>query len=649
MNIRLNSRATLVVACIVLSSPFSYAQIDHLISQSNSNYIFFEAEDFSELHDATDGDSKWNKLSDGIQSSGVAKSEGLQAAKAIYKLDLSTGGDYTMYVRFKTEENGDGASFYVSDDAGSPFGIGKIETTGTTSYQWFNVVRISGFTNADHQTLVVFPDTAGVTIDKILLHNNGSLNVGAIDALGLTCSAGTQFTRGGLFTYGPIETNAGTTALVKNAQGAIMSSPSANQKYFPFNGTHYYTLNGTEGIMTLTLPDIGCFKNLATSEFKVCFWWMAPDNGSFTASMDYSLRVVKKGGMGGTTTVLVPGSISNATIVSNGFKYNKVEISSSTLDLTGKIESAKLFFEVQGSNVNDLIWIDDVSIFMVDDGSINPYVPPKINSLGITTTPGSPTVDFGASISGTMDGIESYMWDFGDGNTATTNTNVTSHTYATAGTFEVTLTVVDGDDVSNAMPCKSLRVTALATEPVSIPEAVFLPVELESFTAKATEEGIDIQWTTASELNNAYFLLEHSSDAIFYQTLDQFDGAGTVNTPQTYSFMHLTPSKGWNYYRLKQVDFDGTYTYSDIIPMQWNSEQERITLFPNPSSEEVTIKGLLGTARIIILDIQGRIIMQKNLGQQDRLDISTLDQGLYLIRILEDQADKSTNFRFVKN
>ena len=68
-----------------------------------------------------------------------------------------------------------------------------------------------------------------------------------------------------------------------------------------------------------------------------------------------------------------------------------------------------------------------------------------------------------------------------------------------------------------------------------------------------------LQWITASETNNAYFIVQHTADpALGFEDLGKVTGAGTTTTAQTYNYSHLTPVVGVNYYRLKQVDFDGS-------------------------------------------------------------------------------------------
>lgn len=95
-----------------------------------------------------------------------------------------------------------------------------------------------------------------------------------------------------------------------------------------------------------------------------------------------------------------------------------------------------------------------------------------------------------------------------------------------------------------------------------------LPIELVSFTAKPTADKVKLQWATASEVNNDYFVLERSEDAVNFYPVGIVDGAGNSTQLLHYSFYDYEISAKNMYYRLKQVDHDGTFSYSRIIAVQ---------------------------------------------------------------------------------
>jgi hypothetical protein len=113
-----------------------------------------------------------------------------------------------------------------------------------------------------------------------------------------------------------------------------------------------------------------------------------------------------------------------------------------------------------------------------------------------------------------------------------------------------------------------------------------LPVELLSFSAQPNDEGnIDIYWETSSETNNDYFAVQRSNDGINFSEIGRVSGAGTSQILNSYSYTDEDPLSGRSYYRLRQVDFDGMYKFSDIVRVDLQG-QLRLTAFPNPVKED---------------------------------------------------------------
>ncbi|MBX2896414.1 MAG: hypothetical protein KF763_13275 [Cyclobacteriaceae bacterium] len=153
-----------------------------------------------------------------------------------------------------------------------------------------------------------------------------------------------------------------------------------------------------------------------------------------------------------------------------------------------------------------------------------------------------------------------------------------------------------------------------------------LPVELLSFTAQADNGRVNLDWITASELNNDFFTIQRSADGIEFTGLGTVDGNGTKNSTSTYRFVDTNPLAGINYYRLKQTDYDGTVSYSNIVAVNMNAEW---TVYPNPANrhEPVTITK------------KGDYAVYNNLGvmvlritNDNRLDASSLAPGVYIVK-----------------
>lgn len=113
-----------------------------------------------------------------------------------------------------------------------------------------------------------------------------------------------------------------------------------------------------------------------------------------------------------------------------------------------------------------------------------------------------------------------------------------------------------------------------------------LPVELLDFTVSNQKARNFIEWSTASEKNNDYFNLEYSNDGINWNSIEQIDGAGTTNNQQTYMTTHRDYENGINYYRLTQVDYDGTETKHEIISID-NSEEKTLLKRVNTMGQKV--------------------------------------------------------------
>ena len=120
-----------------------------------------------------------------------------------------------------------------------------------------------------------------------------------------------------------------------------------------------------------------------------------------------------------------------------------------------------------------------------------------------------------------------------------------------------------------------------------------IPVELTSFTANAQEDGVILNWTTATETNNQGFeILRSAQNDNDWQKIGYVPGFGTTTEPKSYSYTDQSVTSGTYYYRLKQIDFDGNFEYSAIVaieiisPVKFSLEQN----YPNPFNPSTKIK-----------------------------------------------------------
>ena len=118
-----------------------------------------------------------------------------------------------------------------------------------------------------------------------------------------------------------------------------------------------------------------------------------------------------------------------------------------------------------------------------------------------------------------------------------------------------------------------------------------LPVELIDFTAEENNEKVLLKWKTASETNNSHFQIQRSVDGVRFDYLNVVQGAGTTSQETTYNYQDKAPINGRSYYRLKQIDLDGSFEYSPI--RQVYLETDGISIYPSPAENYVTILSLI--------------------------------------------------------
>ncbi len=139
-----------------------------------------------------------------------------------------------------------------------------------------------------------------------------------------------------------------------------------------------------------------------------------------------------------------------------------------------------------------------------------------------------------------------------------------------------------------------------------------LPVEFISFTGVALDEKNQLSWSTATETNNQYFYIERSDDGVNFTTIGRKDGNGTTSQIHYYAFDDFSPIEGTNYYRLRQVDYNGAAMYSGIISLDFHRGHMTVTnVKPNPTNGEVNFdfnSPVETTIHIVMTDVTGRVV-----------------------------------------
>tara|TARA_R110002049_G_scaffold306731_1_gene505702 strand:- start:1535 stop:3373 length:1839 start_codon:yes stop_codon:yes gene_type:complete len=169
-----------------------------------------------------------------------------------------------------------------------------------------------------------------------------------------------------------------------------------------------------------------------------------------------------------------------------------------------------------------------------------------------------------------------------------------------------------------------------------------LPVTWSSFVGKNTLAGNELTWTTASEINNDYFSVERSNNATAWTAIGQVNGNGNSITRKVYSFVDREPIEKYNYYRIKQVDFNGAFDFSKTISIL-NRPKEAISIYPNPAKNQVTINHPEGSI-CLLFDLLGNelIVKRQRNSESTEMNTSSLKSGIYMIKIVENQSKRET-------
>jgi hypothetical protein len=165
-----------------------------------------------------------------------------------------------------------------------------------------------------------------------------------------------------------------------------------------------------------------------------------------------------------------------------------------------------------------------------------------------------------------------------------------------------------------------------------------LPIKLVSFTANQHDTVVILNWSTVSEENNDVFVLEKSIEGFDFEKIGSVKGAGNSSQQLDYVFYDKNPVQGKSYYRLKQIDFDGQFTYSDVQKVVNNKIMSVITgVFPNPFNEQITIESPdLESFRIYNAEGKDFTFLSVKLVQSSTsivLNTSQLPAGIYWIRV----------------
>ncbi|MDQ2771734.1 MAG: T9SS type A sorting domain-containing protein [Bacteroidota bacterium] len=391
----------------------------------------------------------------------------------------------------------------------------------------------------------------------------------------------------------------GLAALHATTPYTVLTLPLASQGVLSLAGSPV-----TVG-QTLTTVQAGQMKFLPNSGFvgNAVFTYQALDNGSLLSNV---------------ARYLIPVGADNAAVYANTplkggtNAYNNNDVIAFVIDPNGALYNGTgQIYQLTGANAGQ-----------PSTGTVNNGVQ-TTTTTGVFTSTSVPAITSLTLLGLTFD-------------PATGQLTVLDRTKLKGGTYTLNMTTTD------------LR-GGVTTLPVTFTIGNFpLPVELAAFTAQAQDRAAALRWTTASEKNSARFEIERSADGRSFDRLGAVEAQGSSTTAHAYDFLDRDAARtaALVYYRLKQVDLDGTFSYSPVRSVTFKPLVPAFAVYPNPAPAATTLdltRVPAGNFHLTVVDVLGRTVRQlEATGESMRpLDLGDLATGTYLVRLTGQASDGS--------
>ncbi|RLD43300.1 MAG: hypothetical protein DRI86_10240 [Bacteroidetes bacterium] len=427
------------------------------------------------------------------------------------------------------------------------------------------------------------------TTGDCVINNNGTMNVGS------------TFTQNGVYVE--------TAGLMKFDGSAAQTIPSDDYYNLEIDNSNGVDLGGNvsvNGILTLTN---GLLTSTSTNLFTFTSTAGAVSGGSNSSYIDGPIAKI------GSADFIFPAG--------DGDKWARVGLSGLSASETFTVEYHKSKPSDNTTYSEPLTKVSDNEWWQIDRA-------------------GTATADV------------TYYWedskwsgigDFDDLRLAHWN-STSSEWEEVSGTYSHTGSVDLGNPVSG-----TLTVTGVSSFSPFAPGTIDnvnnpLPIELLSFDLLNIENKVQLNWSTASELNNSGFEIQRSMNIEEWEVLGFVEGAGISNSTKTYSFIDKTPLVA-NYYRLKQIDFDGAFVFSPTRYINIDRSNS-ISLYPNPTTQSISISGVDPdrVSKIYLFNNMGKLIKTYS-PNTSKINMESYSLGVYYLRIQYING-KDESFSFIK-
>jgi Concanavalin A-like lectin/glucanases superfamily/Secretion system C-terminal sorting domain len=311
------------------------------------------------------------------------------------------------------------------------------------------------------------------------------------------------------------------------------------------------------------------------------------------------------------------GDLSTGVNVADGIWHHvAVTLSAGTVTvyLDGVAKASQSGYSIVNQNSNVLIGEGGPGAGQYFNGSID-----EVRIWNVARTQAQIQASMNSAISSGTGLVAAYHFNQGTANGS--NSSVT--------------TLTDASGNNNNGTLNNFSLSGTNSNWVSGPSV--LPVELSSFQAIVQEKAVQLKWRTSSETNNQGFEVLHSSDAIQWRALGFVEGYGTTSEGRAYNFQHFNPGSTGNYYRLRQVDFDGNFELSKVVFVALEGARIRPRISPTLTDGLVKIENYgKELPQISVFSSNGQLLMAAKASSQ--MDLSALRTGMYLVQVKSEKG-----------
>lgn len=225
----------------------------------------------------------------------------------------------------------------------------------------------------------------------------------------------------------------------------------------------------------------------------------------------------------------------------------------------------------------------------------------------------------------------------------------------TSGTLFNSLMLVGNNNTSGAAATviiDDVRYANYLINPTTV-NPVVLPVNLTEFKGKKLLNGIELNWTTASEQNNSHFNILHSTDGRNFETIAKISGNNNSNTLRNYTYTDYNAINGTNYYQLQQVDYDGKTESFEVIAIALNNHISPLQVYALPSQQKLNLSFYMnnsGRGNILIYNLNGSKLTDSSHSFKKGYNIITIPfdapEAIYSLQVQNESELKNIKFLF---